>query len=668
MAAAGRVDALFESQTRASFIDDPALYDVGECDAEDVPGISTGSWVEDEYAHSHQCRSCHDTRRLRKSLKWIEVQYIAEIESLQLHLEEAVAQRTAAVRERNDLLTSADKTMTDMLQIKQEAQALQVELVQVSQEKEQLRRCVQELQKDSAAASERFERVARFILDDTEAVERVHLEAAEKDEALLLQQLRAAEWARVEAIAHLMSGHTLKSCAATADGAAGAKCGSSCTNISSSFFPEISSPGLSEGSHERRTCSPRPSQRRSLTVPVPTQRLSYSPYSPAEHGGGQSAAATFRCTRMFTPDPAGATPGTGDDSARKSIKREEWSLEQQRSLYETQLAEERALTSEMQAEIDDLIENELVLLEANGRVALERDSAEAVVDVVRCLFQCLGTSLCSGQVVSVGGFMMDGSSPKATSTTCLGDSDGESCKGRVLPITTQASLRCGRLGDESVVCEALLSDVLSAVDEAKRGVHSLHDNIICCHAAVGSTSAQQEKMEGLLRQVLAEVASQRSKVEETHAALRRFARISTHNEDALFRAVWRMEETLRASTPVVAPVKDGEEDRRTRIANRKASLDLPMPPQTEELRGVSTADANLFTTTTVPSSTANVSNALTQLPSSGHFAAAEEALFDPRRIQMDANLAAQEMAALLHQDTPSDASDGDVLQTPYDAY
>ncbi|CAG9575036.1 conserved hypothetical protein [Leishmania major strain Friedlin] len=668
MIAASRVDALFEPPVRAAFIDDAVLCDAGECDVEDVTMMSRETWAKNNSGYLHQCRSCQDTRRLRNSLKRIEAQYVAEIESLRLQLQEAVAQRTAAVRERNELLTSTDMSVARILQMEQDTQSLRMELVQVSQEKEQLRRRVQELGKQSVAASERHAQLARVVVEDAEAAGRDHVESAEKGEALLFVQLRAAEWARVAEIAHRMPDETRgHGAVAAAGGAVGARCVSPRGSVSGGFSPESVSAVSSEETPHRRTCSPRPSQRRSLTVPVDTHCLSLCAYSSPGRSGGENAAATSRRPRGSATAVAGATAAAGDDSARKRIQQLESDLERQQRFHEMQLAEERALTTEMQAEMDDLIENELVLLEANGRVALERDWAEAAIDVVRCLLERLGAALCSGLVTFAEAFKVDTTLPRATSLTCPGASDGGSCAAPVSPTTKQTSRRPGRLGGEPIECEELMAGALSAMDEAKRGVHDLRDDIARCHAAVGNTGTQQERMEALLCRVLAEVAGQRRKADEAHTMLRRFARISTHNDNALFRAVRRVEETLKTPTPAAALVQDGEAGRETSGANRTAVVD-PSPPLRTEVLPRRTAMDVARSTTTTGHSAADVSHDLRQLPSRSRFVAADDDLFDPSHVQVDSNVAAQKMAALLLEDPLSDPSDGDVPQTPYDDF
>ncbi|CBZ27595.1 conserved hypothetical protein [Leishmania mexicana MHOM/GT/2001/U1103] len=661
--AASRVDVLFEPPVRASFIEDAGLYDAGDCDMEDATMMPRETWAKNDSGYSHQCRSCQDTHRLRNSLKRVEAEYVAEIESLRLQLQEATAQRTAAVRERNELLASADMSLTHILQMEQDAQSLRMEVVQVSQEKEQLRRRVQELEKQSAVASERDARLGRVAVEDAEAVGRAHVESAETSEALLLLQLCAAESARVAESVHRMPGETRTSGAA----AAGGRCGSSCANVSGGFSPESASPASSEESPHRRTCSPRPSQRRSLTVPVDTPRLSLYPYSPPGHSGAESAATTSRLPCGFDAAVAATTAAAGDDSPRERIKRLECDLERQRRLHEMQLADERALTSEMQAEMDDLIENELVLLEANGRIALERDGAEAAVDVVRCLLQHLGVALRSGQVPSEEAFRVGTTRRKATLVTCPEASDGGACEGPVRPTTNQTSLGPGRLGDELIGREEMMTGALGDVDETRRDVHNLRDDIARCHAAVGDTGTTQERMEALLCRVLVEVAGQRRKADETHTMLRRFARISTHNDNALFRAVGRVEETLKTPTPAAALVKSGEAGRGASAAKCTAVLDSPSPLGAEVVPCMRAMDVTRSTTTT-DESAADVSNDLRQLPSRSPFAAAEDDLFDPSRVHVDSDVAAQKMAALLLEDSLSDPSDGDVPQTPYDDY
>ncbi|TPP40649.1 hypothetical protein CGC21_8235 [Leishmania donovani] len=490
-----------------------------------------------------------------------------------------------------DLLTSADMSVTRILQMEQDAQSLRMELVQVAQEKEQLRRRVQELEKQSVAASERHVRLAGAVVEDAEAAGRDHVESAEKGEALLLVQLRAAEWARVAEIAHRM--------------------------------------------------------------PDETRNKESSP----AHMFAASFAAAI----------TDATAAAGVDSARERIKRLECDLERQRTLHEMQLAEERTLTTEMQAEMDDLIENELVLLEANDRIALERDRAEDAVDVVRFLLQRLEVARCSGLVTPAEAFKGDRTLPKATCVACPEASDGGSCEAPVPPTAKQTSLRPGRLGDEPIGCEELMASALSAADETRRGVYDLRDDIARCHAAVGSTGTQQERMETLLCRVLAEVADQRRKADEAHTMLRRFARISTHNDNALFRAVGRVEETLKTPTPAAVLVKDGKAGRGTSAASRTAALEPPPPLRTEVLPRMRAMDVARFTTTT-DQSAADVSNDLMQLPSRSCFVAAEDNLFDPGRVHVDSNVAAQKMAALLLEDPLSDPSDGDVRQTPYDDY
>ncbi|GET89118.1 hypothetical protein, conserved [Leishmania tarentolae] len=673
MNARSRIDALFESHECASLIDTAVAYDATEGDVEDSLIMSTGVWGNSDSGYTQLCRSCEDTHRLRNSLKRIEAQYVAEIESLRLQLHEAVAQRIAAVRERNELLTSADSSLTHLLQMEQDSQSLRMEVVHTSQEKEQLRRRVEELEKQSIASSQRDARLALVVLEDAETAERVHVETAAEGEALLLMQLRTSEWARVATVTQHVPVHTSKNVDSSFGGAADPRCGGSCANTIGGLSPESASPVSSEQSPQRRRCSPRTSQRRSLSVPMGTRLLSLSPVSPRRRSEGQAEAATSRILSGCARALPGARAAIGDDSSRERIKRLEADLEDQRRLHEAHLAEERALTTEMQAEMDDLIENEMVLLEANSRIALEREWAESAVDSVGYLLQRLCVELCPGKAALDEAFKVaDTTLLNATSVTCASASDGGSCEGQGPPTKKQIPIMPGRLGSESTLCKGLMVGLLSAVDETKRGVQNLHHDVARCHAAVDSTGPQQERVEALLHQLLEEIAAQRRKTDDTHSMVRRFARISTHNDSALFRAVGRVEKALKAPARPAALVKEEEVGSATNTENHNALLDPPRQLVTQVLPCVSamnvTPSTSNTTTTTTGTSAADASKDLKQLPSCVHFVAAEENLFDPSRIHVDPNVAAQKMAALFLGDPLIDFSDADVPETPYDDY
>ncbi|KAG5500090.1 hypothetical protein JIQ42_04425 [Leishmania sp. Namibia] len=667
LAAGSRVDALFELQTCATFIDDTVLCDTDECGVEDTMTTSRGAWTENENSFFHPCRSCHETHRLRNALKRIEGEYVAEIESLRVQLDEAAAQRAAAVRERNGLLASADAGATQMLEMEREVASLGLTVVKLSQEKEKLQLRVQELEKEGAAAREKHRRAARIVLEDTEAAERAHVEAAEKDQALLLRQLCLAESARVAAIAQVIYVNTVKRRAAAAGGVAADKQGSCCTSVSSGCTPEVSSRGLSEESRERRTSSPRPSQRRSMTAPVNTQRLADSLRSPRGSGGGEGAAATSRCTHLVDPAQTGARAAAGVDLAVEKIKRLERNLEQQRSAYEMQLAEERALTSEMQAEVDDLIESELLLLEANGRVVVERDWAEAVGDAVRYLLQSHRVALRSRQATSNEALMVDVTLSGASSVTSPRAGNGESGKRHLSAMTKQLSVAAEGFGVEPVVCEALLPDVLAGVEETRRGVHILHDSVTRCHAAVESTRTEQERMKALLHRLLAEVAIQRCRAKETQSTLGPIAHISAHSDDARLLSEGH-EVTVKATMPATAVAQSGVDKRQPKGANSNFDLDPRRRLHTEAQRSSSAGDVT-FLAHTDHISAAYVSDAFASRPSDVRLVeGGEDGLFDPHRIRLDADVVTQQMAALLSQDGHSESSDEDVSQTPYDAY
>ncbi|KAG5477152.1 hypothetical protein LSCM4_04369 [Leishmania orientalis] len=613
MAAGSRVDALFELQTCATFIDDPVLCDTDECGVEDTMATSRGAWTENEKASFHPCRSCHETHRLRNALKRIEGEYVAEIESLRVQLDEAAAQRAAAVRERNSLLASADAGATQLLEMERAVTSLELTVVKLSQEKEKLQLRVQELEKEGAAAREKHTRAARIVLEDTEAAERAHVEAAEKEQGLFLRQLCLAESARVAAIAQVIYVNTLKRRAAAAGGVAADKRGSCCTSVLSGCTPEVSSRGLSEESRERRTSSPRPSQRRSMTA-ANTQRLADSPRSPRGRGGGEGAAATPRCTHLVDPAQTGARAAAGVHLAMEKIKRLEWNLEQQRSAYEMQLAEERALTSEMQAEVDDLIESELVLLEANGRVVVERDWAEAIGDAVRYLLQSHRVALRSRQATSNEALMVDVTLSEASSVTSPRASNGESGKRHLSAMTKQLSVAAEGFVVEPVVCEALLPDVLAGVEETRRGVHILHDSVTRCHAAVESTRTEQERMKALLHRLLAEMAMQRCRAEETQSTLGPIAHISAHSGDARFLSEGHEEVTVKATTPATAVAQSGVDNKQPKGANSNLDLDPPRRWHTEAQRSSSAGDVT-FLAHTDHISAAYVSDAFSSRPS-----------------------------------------------------
>ncbi|KAG5477418.1 hypothetical protein CUR178_05121 [Leishmania enriettii] len=668
IAAGSRVDALFEWQTCAAFIDDTGLCDTDECGVEDTMTTSRGAWTENENASFHPCRSCHETHRLRNALKRIEGEYVAEIESLRVQLDEAAAQRAAAVRERNGLLASADAGATQMLEMEREVTSLGLMVVELSQEKEELQLRVQGLEKEGAAAREKHTRVARIVLEDAEATDRAHVEAAEKDQALLLRQLCLAESARVAAIAQVIYVNTLKRRAAATGGVAADKRGSCCTSVSSDCTLEVSSRGLSEENRERRTISPRPSQRRSTTAPLNTQRLAVSPCSPRIRGGGEGAAATCGCTRLADPPQTGARAAVGVDSAAETIKRLEWNLEQQRSAYEMQLAEERALTSEMQAEVDDLIESELVLLEANGRVVVERDWAEAVGDAVRYLLQSHRVALRSRQATSNEALTVDVTFSEASSVTGPSASNGESGKRHLSAMTKRSSVATEEFAVEPVVCEALLPDVLASVEETRQGVHILRDSVTRCHAAVESTRTEQERMKALLHRLLAEVAIRRCRAKETQSTLGPIAHISAQSGDARFLSEGHEEVTVKAMSSATAAAQSGVENRQPKGASSNLDLDPPQWLHTEGQRSSSAGDVTLLAHTDHISA-AYISDAFASRPSDMRFVeGGEGGLFDPHRIRLDADVVAQQMAALLSQDGHSASSDDDVSQTPYDAY
>ncbi|KAG5476891.1 hypothetical protein LSCM1_05223 [Leishmania martiniquensis] len=665
MAAGSRVDALFGLRACVPFMDDTVLCDTSEGDEGGAAVLSRGAWPERDSDCSHQCRACRETHRLRSSLKQIEMEYVAEIDSLRLQLQEATAQRAAAVTERNDVLASADAAAAQMLRMEQEAKSLGMEAMTLSRERERLRLRVQDLEREVAAAEEKHEGVARAVLENTEAAVRAHVEVAEEDETLLLRQLCDSEVARVRANAHGACGQSLSGCAGAAGGGAAAKRGSSRANASSSFSPEVPLLGSSREGCERRMSSPRPSLRRSVTAPVDTQHLADSPYASAGHSGVRSDSATTHCTFFSTAQTEATIPADGD-SAVDRIRRLEWTLEQQRSSYEMQLAEERALTSEMQAEIDDLIESELVLLEANDRVAVERDWAEAVGEAVRCLFHSHCASLCSAQVTSKETLTVDVTLPEVSPLTSARACSGKTFEQNMPTKAKKASLKSGRPEVEPAVCEALLPEVLAGVAGPWRGVHDFNDNITRCHAAVESVGTRQQRMEDLLQRILAEVAIQRRKAEETQSVLRQLTRVPLHNDGALLSG-GHVEANPKPLMPATAASASAEDDAQTNAPDSVVDVD-PAPPLPKETQRKISAVGVTLLPHFLHTSTGSASHGLSPRLPNVQAVEAAEGSFDPHRIRVDASVAQQQMAALLRPDGLGSSSDEESSQTSYDAY
>jgi hypothetical protein len=354
-----RVDALYERQPQVSFIDSVASEDDETVYAASPPGATRHA---EESPSTSCCWSCRQTQRLRSSLKRIELDYLAQIQSLQQQLKRATAQRALALRERDELLTNSDAAAARQSMIEQEAQSLRVEVMQVIQDRQELRSRVQHLELHCQRTTQQQVRQGIEFLESAEATAREALISAEGDERHLLTWLGRVEGRVAEeaaARAHVVE--TPRRC----DVASGTLTNGS-TILSSTFSPNsTTSPGPSDGGRERRTCSPRPSQLRELSSQHHTQRPSLT---------GESARSGSEGTLVVSR--ALVLSHTAEEAEEK-VRKMEWRLEQQRSSFEMQLADERALTADMQAEVDDLIENELMLLETEGRLTIERDAAEA---------------------------------------------------------------------------------------------------------------------------------------------------------------------------------------------------------------------------------------------------------------------------------------------------
>ncbi|KAG5502756.1 hypothetical protein JKF63_04523 [Porcisia hertigi] len=663
IATPSRVEALFDAQTCVSFIDGTPLFDAAEGDGKHPAVTFRYAGAESESVQSHQCRSCSSTYRLRHSLKQIEEQYVTTIESLRLQLQEAVAQRAMAVKERNALLNSADTAVAHQVQAEQEAQELRMKMTEASLKNEILQRRALELGKENADDRERYLKMTRALLEEAETAERAQVEAAEKDETALLLQLCTSDLARVSALTPATSSSIPPQWAVAAVKLPATKHLSTCRNLSTDFSSINSSPGPSDESRGRQTCSPRHSPQRSLSAPVEMRRLPYLSHS--KNTEGHCAAVTCRCSPGIAPVVVETRAAVVDDSVREKIKRLEWNLEQQRSSYEVQLAEEQALTREMQDEIDDLIENELMLLETNDRVALERDSAEAVIDIVRCLRTRLGVALPARPPASQDVLATDPTRPGAASTTCCGTHVGELCEGQELPTSEVVPAVCDGPADVFFASSANPQDFASTANETRPTVHEIRDNNTCCPTTLVSAGAQQERMELLLRQVLKEVEGQRRQAEETYSALRQFSRISTHNDEALFRAVGRVETAVKAPRRTAGFPESSPADVQPG-APISSTCRCPPPQLHRGARGTTSAAALLSPSTTTSSAAADVSRTPTPPSPSMNVVVAEEELFDPSRIRVDAYSAAEKMAAFLSQDSLSESSSGRVLQTPYD--
>ncbi|KPA79422.1 hypothetical protein ABB37_05264 [Leptomonas pyrrhocoris] len=357
-ASASRVDALYDRLPQVSFTDSARSEEADEsayASYSPLPrhqreGISTPCW------------SCRQTQRLRTSLKRIELDYLTQIQSLQQQLRHVTAQRALALQERDELLTNADAAATQQAMVEQEAQSLRVEVMQAVQERHELERRVQQLETSCQSTVEQHVRWGSALLEETEVAARRDSRASEENERRLLHELCSTE---ARAIKEMLRPSTVVATPPRCNAASGTAVNGS-TILSSTFSPTgTSSPGLSDGGRERRSCSPRPSQRREVAAPHHTQRPSTC--GDASRIGLESATDVSRAL---------ALSHTAEEAEEK-VRKMEWRMEQQRSSFEMQLADERALTADMQAEMDDLIESELMLLESEGRRTIEKDAAEA---------------------------------------------------------------------------------------------------------------------------------------------------------------------------------------------------------------------------------------------------------------------------------------------------
>ncbi|KPI89272.1 hypothetical protein ABL78_1605 [Leptomonas seymouri] len=359
-ASTSRVDLLYDHQPQTSFVDSTP----SEKQASGYFGYSPAPQRGEENT-GVQCWGCRQTQRLRTSLKRIELEYLAQIESLQQQLKRATAQRALALQERDELLTNSDAAAKQQSMIEQEAQSLRVEVMQAMQERHELRSRVHELEIFCSNSVQQQLQWKMKLLWEAEASARRDCSAAAQDEWRLLKELCDAESRAVKEALRLRAVATPSRC----NVGAGTDSGGSTILCSTFISNYTSTPGPSDGGHERRLYSPRPSQHRELSTPRLTRRPSVCGDSSRSSSEGTTVVA---CTLL---------PTHAAEEAAEKVKMMEWRLEQQRSSFEMQLADERGLTADMQAEVDDLIENELMLLESVNRLTIERDASEACTEL-----------------------------------------------------------------------------------------------------------------------------------------------------------------------------------------------------------------------------------------------------------------------------------------------
>lgn len=652
-ASASRVDGAFERQPpRVSFIDDDR--------AETTAPLSPVSWRDDDASNNttatglQPCSYCHQTRRLRTALKRIEEDYVGQIASLQARLHEAVVQRAAAEQERNELLVAADAAAaTGAPMMAQTLKSLQVEAIDRAQENAALRRRVQHLELEQSAACSRQLAAALQSLTQTEAELRAGTEASAHETAALLYELWRIPPPVVVVERPVKSpptSHTPGKKAAETTSAAEAEVGGLCSHLSLGFSPDSSSPGPSEGSRERRTSSPRPSQRRSLSVPLDSQRLSYSP-----RAHELQLSATNRSVTAPRPCSAPELDAAAVEVAVQArVKKLEWSMQQQRSAYEMELADERALTKEMQEEVDDLVENELVLLETCSRAALEREAAELLCESV---VDALRQQRCRTRA-----------STGAGANTCV-DKTSASTQTSVMHGCVAPEARDG----ERVVDVAALREAREAAVETRRVVADLRSELAGCHATVGALGPRHAALEELLRQVLDTVTAHARQGEGTRTALRRFSHVSTHNDEALMRSLQRLETCVKAraapassgATQHVDPSVPAEQPSTT--ADAAAVVVSPHSAVANRRGSSSSGSSEVVLSACTPDSPVSVPAPSTPAARAS-FVVPEEALFNPTAITVDTRAAAATMASFLGHDALSDASDDDVARNPYEFY
>ncbi|KAL7701750.1 hypothetical protein N2W54_007225 [Lotmaria passim] len=678
-ASASRVDALYDRQPQVSFIDSAASEDDEVAYSAFAPATRRED-VSNGASPTSCCWSCRQTQRLRASLKKIELDYLSQIQSLQEQLKHATTQRALALQERDELLSNSDAAATQQSMIEQEAQALRVEVMQAVQERHELRGRVQELEMWGRRAAQQQWQWGVTVLEELEQCARRAWSDSENDARRLFMALCMADEKTAAATearrVHAAADTTPRRCNA----ASGALANGS-TILSSTFSPNsTSSPGPSDGGRERRICSPRPSQRRGLSPSSGHLRLHQQQQQPhtqrpsvagdSPRSGSEGAVAVSRTLVL----------SHSAEDAEERVKKMEWQLEQQRSNFEMQLADERALTADMQAEVDDLIENELVLLESEDRLTIARTAAEAYTALFAQHTRRLAEEL----------RQTEKRARVATAPTASTHAD-------VLDLVQESELATWRtdMSEMMSTVQQQLYQLVSATRSSRAKQEAWGEVKECVQeaaaevreelAALLDTSAQARvDSDALLEEIrrhFADVEERQSRQEAFMVAMA--SRAARSNDDAasspssqalqevrselsqqrqLSEKLCQMLQRESAQAPpdkLRAAVIPSSSQERENTCNGKQSLSPTFAGCDDPLSNI----------TTVSDSTVDRDSAPPQrgvYAAETRFVMPEEALFDPQRIHVDANAAAEQISALLSDETESDA-DRD-FPSPYEEY